>query len=414
MVVGYLYGIVRANVPQTLSHFILDAGIGGLYVGTLLKGLTPIQRLRIRKVRGWVVCLIGWPLLLFLVPIQDSLIQLVGLRGVVWFVPFLLFGALIDDEERSRLALCLAILNLFALAFAIAEFILGLPRFYPHSAVTILIYAQNDVVNGDYSQFRIPATFVQQAAYSATMVLTMPFLAGAWVQTKCTRPRKLLLMAGMIAAMLGVFLGASRSQALLFFAQMLTLASFAKVRLKHLVAFAAIAAVVGHWVYQQPRMQRFTDIDFNIVENRVHGSVNESFIDALTSYPLGNGLGGGGTSVPYFLEGRVKNRMAVENEYARILLELGIPGLILWVTFVAMAIGGAPGSRAGPWRVGWRLSRVTVALCFGTAVIGMGLLTAIPCTCILLLMTGWMCAPKLKLFRIAAEEADPWDYQRTS
>src|SRR5580704_6778040 len=146
--VGYFYGIVRANVPQTASHFIFDAGIGGLYLGTLLKGLTPIQKLRIRKVRSWVVCLIAWPLLLFFVPAQDSIIQLVGLRSAVWFVPFLIFGALIDDKERSRLAVWLAILNLVALGFALAEFTLGIPRFYPHNVLTELIYKQNDVVPG--------------------------------------------------------------------------------------------------------------------------------------------------------------------------------------------------------------------------------------------------------------------------
>src|SRR5262249_1164647 len=71
--VGYFYGIVRANAPQTFSHFIFDAGIGGLYIGTVLTGFTPIQRLRIRKVRGWVICLTAWPLLLFSIPMQDSM-----------------------------------------------------------------------------------------------------------------------------------------------------------------------------------------------------------------------------------------------------------------------------------------------------------------------------------------------------
>ena len=41
LAVGYMYGIVRANVPQSFSHFIFDAGAGGLYLGAWLKGLTP-------------------------------------------------------------------------------------------------------------------------------------------------------------------------------------------------------------------------------------------------------------------------------------------------------------------------------------------------------------------------------------
>jgi len=408
LTVGYLYGIVRANVPQSLSHFIFDAGAGGLYLGTWLKGLTPEQLFRTQKIRKWLIPLIGWPVLLFFVPVQDSLIQLVGLRGEIWFLPFLLIGAMIDDEERSRLTLWLAVLNLVALSFALAEFSMGVERFFPRNEVTKLIYTQNDVVQGQFSLFRIPATFVQQAVYSATMVMTIPLLAGAWVQSGWTRGRKALLVAGILAAMLGVFLGASRSQALIFFAQVAALLSFLKVRLNHLIAFAAISFVVGYWVYQNPRLQRFTNLKTNYVRERIQGSVNENFIDALWDYPLGNGLGGGGTSVPYFLQDRLKNQVMIENEYGRILLELGIPGLCIWVAFIIAAIGGAHSERPSPWRVGWRLSRVTVALYFGTAFIGTGLLTDIPGTGLLLLLTGWICVPRLRALAITARTSRTW------
>lgn len=401
MAVGYLYGIVRANVPEAMSHFIFDAGIGGLYLGVWLRGLTPIQRLRIRKIKRWVALLVLWPVLLFFIPVQDSLIQLVGLRGAIWYLPFLLLGALVDDDERSGLAFWLAVLNLVALGFALAEFSLGLQRFYPLNEVTRLIYKQNDVLRGSAAAYRIPATFVAQAGYSSVMVLTMPLLTGAWVQSECTRSQKTLLSCGMVAAMLGVFLGASRTAALLFFTQLAALASFAKIRLKHLLAFALIAVMVGWWVYKEPRLQRFTHLDADYVETRVHGSVNEGFLEALWQYPLGNGLGGGGTSLPYFLVDRLKNGVGIENEYGRILLELGIPGLCLWIVFIVAVLVGAPSERAGPWRIGWRLARVTSALYFGTAFIGTGLLTAIPNTCMLLFITGWLCAPKLRQFRVA-------------
>jgi hypothetical protein len=410
LTVGYAYGLVRANVPQPFSHFIFDAGIGGLYLGIPWSGLSAIQRFRIKNLRTWVVALVGWPILLLLIPAQDMVVQLVGLRGVVWFLPFLLVGALVDDEGRSKLALWLAVLNLVALAFALAEVRLGLQRFYPYNAVTYLIYQQNDVVPGDYTIFRIPAIFVNQACYSGTMVLSLPLLAGAWVQRECTTRQRALLTAGVIAAMLGVFLGASRSHALLFFVQMSTLATFARIRRRNLLAFAAIVVVVGYWVYREPRLQRFTQLDVGFVEERMQASINAGFLDAFVEYPLGNGLGGG-TSMPYFLQNRVKNAVGMENEYGRILLETGIPGLFLWVAFILFALANSPSDRDGPWRVGWRLARVTVAIFFGTAFVGAGLLTAIPATCLLLLMTGWLCAPRLRSFRIAAEDDLAWAHQ---
>jgi hypothetical protein len=411
LTVGYVYGIVRANVPQTFSHFIFDAGIGGLYLGMAWNGLTPIQRLRIKRVRPWVIALVGWPVLLMFVPAQDAVIQLVGLRGVVWFLPFLFVGALVDDDGRSKLALWLAVLNLVALAFALAEVSWGLPRFYPHNDVTHLIYQQNDVVPGDYTIFRIPAIFVNQASYSGTMVLSLPLLVGAWVQRECTKRERVLLTAGVIAAMLGVFLGASRTHALLFFAQLLTIATFVRLRTSNLLAFAAIAVLVGYWVYKEPRLQRFTQLDAGFVEERVRDSANASFLDAVGDYPLGNGLGGGGTSMPYFLQDRVKNPVEMENEYGRILLETGIPGLLLWVAFLLSALISSPSERAGPWRVGSRLARATVALFFGTAFIGAGLLTAIPASCMLLLMTGWLYVPKLRPLRVTADDALAWAHR---
>jgi hypothetical protein len=404
LTVGYAYGLVRANVPQAFSHFIFDAGIGGLYLGIPWSSLTPIQRFRVKKLRPWVIALVGWPVLLLFVPAQDLVVQLVGLRGVVWFLPLLLVGALIDDGGRFKLALWLAVLNLVALAFALAEVRLGLQRFYPYNSVTYLIYQQNDVVPGDYTIFRIPAIFVNQACYSGTMVLSLPLLAGAWVQRECTPTQRILLTAGVIAAMLGVFLGASRSHALLFFVQISTLATFARIRRGNLLALATIVVVVGYWVYREPRLQRFTQLDVGFVEERVQASVNAGFLDVFMDYPLGNGLGGG-SSMPYFLQNRVKNPVAMENEYGRILLETGIPGLLLWVAFILFALLNSPSDRAGPWQVGWRLARVTVAIFFGTAFVGAGLLTAIPATCLLLLMTGWLCAPRLRSFRVAADDA---------
>jgi hypothetical protein len=378
-----------------------------LYLGIPWSGLTSIQQFRIKKVCPWVIALIVWPILLLLIPTQDMMVQLVGLRGVVWFVPFLLIGALVDDEGRFKLALWLAVLNLVALAFALAEVRLGLQRFYPSNEVTYLIYQQNDVVPGDYSIFRIPAIFVNQACYSGTMVLSLPLLAGAWVQRECTTRQRVLLTAGVIAAMLGVFLGASRSHALLFFVQMSTLATFARIGRRNLLALAAIVLVVGYSVYREPRLQRFSRLDAGSLENRVRDSVNAGFFDALMEYPLGNGLGGG-TSMPYFLQKRVKNAVGVENEYGRILLETGIPGLFLWVAFILFALVNSSGDRSGPWRVGWRLARATVAIFFGTALLGTGLLTSIPGTCLLLLMTGWLCVPRLRAFRIAADDAVAW------
>ena len=80
-----------------------------------------------------------------------------------------------------------------------------------------------------------------------------------------------------------------------------------------------------------------------MVAARVGGSVNEGFFDAVSQYPLGNGLAGGGTSVPYFLQDRMEALPhGPENEYARIASEQGVIGLLLWLGFVGWFLTRLP------------------------------------------------------------------------
>src|SRR6266566_3846948 len=76
MTVGYGYGILRANVPNPVMHFLFDAGAVGFYLALVTRGLTPAQRSRVGVLQPWLVLLIGWPVLLFFFPVQDPLIQL--------------------------------------------------------------------------------------------------------------------------------------------------------------------------------------------------------------------------------------------------------------------------------------------------------------------------------------------------
>ena len=155
--VGYFYGLTRANVPETYSHFIFDAGVVGLYATQLFRKLSPSQELRVAPLRPWLEFLVGWPLLLFLVPMQPLLVQVVGLRGNIFLLPFILLGARLDGDERYRLALWIAGLNIVAFGFAGAEYFLGIERFFPHTQVTDLIYRSNDVMGYTAYRSRLPS-----------------------------------------------------------------------------------------------------------------------------------------------------------------------------------------------------------------------------------------------------------------
>ena len=143
--------------------------------------------------------------------------------------------------------------------------------------------------------------------------------------------------------------------------------------------------------FGEERLQRFTELqNTQMVSERIVGSVNMNFFEAAATYPFGNGLGGGGTSIPYFLQNRIEKPVLIENEYARILLEQGLVGLALWVAFIIWVLIRPQPPRTDPWFVGRRLAWVTCAAYFATGLIGTGLLTSIPHTCLLLLDVGWV------------------------
>ena len=402
---GYMYGFLRANYPQPAAYFIFDSSLAGLYLATLTRKRTPLERRKMGQIAPWVLVMTAWPIALSVLPMQDPLIQLVGLRGQIFFLPFLLIGAMFDDRELRKLAFWLAALNVIAFAFAGGEYIFGIARFLPRNAATAIIYISKDVANGDETAYRIPSTFVNPAGYGGVMVLSLPILIGAWARVQERTWNRVLFAASIAGAVLGVFMCASRSQAVILIVLGIVVSLSFRVRLTAYLAWAAIAALVGWLVVTSPRLQRFTTLqDTSYVQVRIRGSVNQGFLEQAANYPLGNGLGGGGTSIPYFLQDRLINPLVIENEYARIMTELGIPGLAIWLAFIFWVFTRAAPRRSDPWFIGRRLAYVASLMFLGTAVIGLGLLTWVPGTAMLMFLIGWIAVPN----RLRVAVADPW------
>jgi hypothetical protein len=276
-----------------------------------------------------------------------------------------------------------------AFAFGSAEYLLGVEHFFPYNAVTELIYRSNDVGAGN--DYRIPSIFGNAHAFGGTMVLTLPLLAGAWVQKHREIWHKNLLIAGLLAAMLGVFMSAARSHFLVLMV-LITVATFStRMRPIYRVGWIVVLVVVGYVVSTQDRMQRFTTLDDKqFVESRFDASVNATLFDAMVDYPFGVGLGGGGTSMPFFLIDRVNMPVAVESEWGRIELETGLLGLAAWCGFLLWVFTRPHARRNDPAFLGWRLAWVTAVCFFAFGFIGIGLLTSIPSTAILLMLVGWI------------------------
>lgn len=394
LLVGYVYGIVRANQLDGYSHLLFDSALCGLYAAQFLRPLSLSERIRLQDLRTWLFVLMGWPIVLFLAPRQDILIELVGLRGNIFMLPCLLLGARLSREDLGELAAWVAALNIAAGVMALVQFVVGIEVFFPRNQVTRIIYASGDVAN--YTAYRIPSTFQSAHAYGGTMIMTMPLLFGAWTEATAKSAasfRSRFLLAALAVSSIAVFVAGARAPVL----QLLAIGGVAfmsgEVKMGQRARWLLVGLLVAWVVAGQARLQRFTTLsDPEFLAERIAGSVNLTFLELATRYPLGNGLGGGGTSVPFFLQARVRNSVAMENEYARILMEEGIPGLTAWLLFLFWLFTRRLPPDT-PWPLARVLVRVATASAFALGLLGIGLLTSIPGTAVMLIAAGWSAVP---------------------
>lgn len=412
---GYTYGIVRANLLSTASYFIFDCSLAGLYLACLGQLLNSRSK-RLSAIRTWTLVLIGWPLIVCFFPFQDFLVSLVGLRGNVFFLPMMLVGASLVDKDLRELGKGMASLNILSFGFGLAEYFLGVTRFYPPNAVTRIIYASNDVAG--YTAHRIPAIFVTAHAYGGSMVMSLPLLLGLWAHGSGSAKSKLLVLIGIITAFVGILLSATRQNFVLGSLVVLSLLLGGSIPFKKKLLMIIALVGVGLLAANNERMGgRLKSLgDSHGVSERIGGSVNRGFWDVINEYPMGNGLGGGGTSIPAFLIDRVRHCTTLENEYGRIALEQGLPGLALWIGFLLWFLVSSAAFVKTPWQTGRRVSWACCVVQFASAGIGVGLFTSIPGTLMLVLMIGWVsakpllestAAPDTNSVSLAAPDAEP-------
>jgi len=382
---GYGYGIVRANLASTFSHFIFDATLMGLYASQFLPGGKKQATSSHSSLNTWMFILMGWPLLMLFLPFQPLLVSIVGLRGNMFFLPAVFLGARLREEDLSRLSVGLAILNLIALVFGVAETIKGIEPFFPYGPMTMTMYNSIDSSGAN----RIPSLFQNAHTYAGVMMFTVPILFGSWSLGTGLRWRKTLFLAGMAAAFVGVLMAATR-QGMIIAGVLVLIASLSGKlgALKRVVWAVAIVAVVWAAMHNE-RWQRYKELDSETVQERVAGSVNRTFWEVLVEYPMGNGLGGGGTSIPYFLASQVNRPIEVENEYARIVLEQGLVGLVLWVGFIVWFFFNRSAFVKDEWLTGRRMAWYLCLLSFLIGAIGIGMLSSIPNSFMFLLFVGW-------------------------
>jgi hypothetical protein len=218
-------------------------------------------------------------------------------------------------------------------------------------------------------------------------------LLGSVVQHRQSGLARVLLAGGVFAALLGVFFTATRVAIVILFLLIVVATLSGELKGGYRFGWVALLALVGFVISGSERLQRFLSLtNTEEVVDRIGGSVNMTFVEVLFRYPMGNGMGAGGTSLPYFLQDLLTDRVMLENEYGRILLEQGLIGLALWVAFFAWAFTRPAPPAGSSWLLGWRLLWYGCAASCAAAVLGTGLMTSIPSTPLTFLGIGMLVA----------------------
>jgi hypothetical protein len=390
LTIGSVYGIARSWIFDGFTHFLFDASVLGAYLGVAPRLLRPGAESG-KAIRSWVIALSLLPLILILCsPFLDAQpieVQLLGLRPAVLFLPLLLLGAMVSREDWSALAMWGAFTAIGAAVVMLGEYLWGVETFFPMNDASKIIYLSQDV--GHSGEFRLPATFSSAHAYGGTMVAIVPLLL---LLVESSGWRRLLAVMGLLAAVLGIFGCGARSPVLALGLVGVVVALRALRRPALRLAVLATALVAGVVVSREERFQRFETLsDEEYVETRVAGSVNMGLLDIFGEYPLGRGLGSAvGTSIPYFLMAEAKPQVGMESEYARIMIEQGVLGLVLWMSFAIWTLSRAPFRSQ---RLGGVADVGIWAFCafsWGQGFIGTGFLASIPLTMVLLLYMGFL------------------------
>jgi hypothetical protein len=397
--VGYFSGIVRANFQSIATTFFFDAGIAGLYA-SILFGHTAMLKKAIMSPGGqFMLLLVGWPLFLTMVPVNHFFVQLIALRGSVWLLPIAIIATRFKKKDLFLLARGFAVLNIIAFGVGTYISINGVETLYPRNEVTRIIYNSKDVRSSDSSDtsYRVPSVFLSAHAYGNTMVLTIPILMGAVAYRRRGVIERGLLVAGVVAAIFGILYCAAR-QPMWVLGLILVVTWFQTGLSPKVGIFLALLAGIG--LYSAAKSERFQrgfstttspDGDRSYTFNRVYSSLNYDALDTFFKYPMGAGMGSSvGTSLPYFLSHVQPETIGHENEYSRIQVDQGWIGLSLWLAYILWSHFPRPKTLDRDMDFPLRMIHSTTGLFWATAFIGVGLLSSIPASAIMLLNMGFM------------------------
>ena len=360
---GLADGIIKLQINNQLTSSLRDVLIAAVSLGALVRLVVRRERIRLPPMYGWIVAFVVLVAVEALNPNTHGMAKVVaGFRQHLEWIPFFFFGYSVL-RTKGRLRAFLVLLGVIALMNGIVSTIQTqqtasqLARWGP--GYSALINGTGGLADRLYStatgtHVRPPALGSDEGFGGYVGVLALP-AALALLAAARSRRRMILAVVFCVGALLAIATSLQREAvlgavaAVVAFAFLSIGAGRSATRplgaLLALVATAAVFIVVLSSSVNGSVFSRYASIS----PGHAAATAYSYRVDTLgqipsdiATYPFGGGLATVGAAAGF--GGHSSVGLSGESQYNYVTVELGLPGLLLWValtvTVIGLAVGG--------------------------------------------------------------------------
>jgi O-antigen ligase len=375
--IGFFLGYIKDHYHTPINYFLFDIGLAV----ALFFWLTATDRLRQLTLPRTPLTP---PLLLFyavcFVYIFISGMPL--LAGVSAFrgwcmasLAFLLGYDLIQSSRQVKIYLWFVIgLSVISGVYGVYQYAAGIESILGQDAVVsqrhqFATYATEE---GEL-EFRIFSTFVSAGAFGSMMAYASFIALALAISDKVTIREKALLVIAILPMLTSLVLTGTRAALLMMLIGVIILYWYKRrFRIYVTVMLLILAGVqLGIGLTEGRAASRFATLaDVNVLLGRLSNPFTTGWRSVLEA-PLGHGLGVTGHGVPFYMLQQYPELQLVfsDGDFGRVMVEMGVVGLILLAYIMVVAIKGGLASL--------RALRSTPSEDVGLAIFGSGMMVGI-------------------------------------
>jgi hypothetical protein len=349
IVIGFFLAYIKDRYPFPASYFLFDVGLA-LTVFFWLTATDRLRRLTLPKTP------LTLPLLLFYMvcfvylffPDMPILISLSAFRGwCVSSLAFLIGYDLTKSSRQVKVYLWIVVgLAMISGIYGIYQYAAGIESSIDPETVAAQRHQFATYVTEEGElEFRIFSTFVSAGAFGTMMAYASVIALTLAISERVQWREKFLLMLAMIPMMTSLVLTGTRAALMMLLIGVIILC-WHKPRIRIYVTaliLVLLGVQLGIGLTQGRAADRFATLaDMDVLYGRLSNPLITGW-RAILDAPFGHGLGVTGHGVPFFMLQRYPDLQLIfsDGDFGRVMVEMGVGGLILLGYIMVVAMKGA-------------------------------------------------------------------------